>query len=100
MKHAGVGLTIGGAVLTVIGVGVMATAETEVYNYGSYESTNGDKFVMGALATELGVGMTAGGIVLWSIGSSKRNKYMKKMKSLSFNLNPDPRQKLTLSYKF
>jgi hypothetical protein len=100
MKHAGIGMTVGGVVLTIVGVKMIADgAETYNNGYGYYEE-NDDKIVAGVLCTELGVGLTAGGIVLWSIGGSKARKYNEKYKSVSLNLNADPRQKLSLVFNF
>lgn len=103
MKNAGVGLTIGGIVATVIGVKLISDAareEANNSNYGSGTDDNSEKFLGGLVFTELGVGMTAGGIVLWSIGGAKKSKYLAKAKSLSFELNPESTRKLSLTYKF
>lgn len=101
MKHMGVGMTIGGTILTVIGIGVISDAANS-YDSNSYYNTdeNENKMLLGILTTELGCGVAAGGVVLWTIGASKKNKYTAKMKSLSFNLNTDPLHKLSLTYNF
>lgn len=101
MKKTGVGLTIGGAVLTIVGIGLIAdAAHTETTSYGYYNEPNEANLMAGVVALELGVGMTAGGIVLWSIGASKKNKYLNRIKTMTLNLNADSRQKLSLVYKF
>jgi hypothetical protein len=104
MKNVGVGLTLGGIVATVIGVKLISDAASEEVNnnnyYGSGTDDNSGRYLGGVLFTELGVGMTAGGIVLWSIGGAKKNKYLAKAKSLSFELNPESTRKLSFTYKF
>lgn len=103
MKNAGVGLTIGGIITTVIGVKLLSDAVSDELNNNNYGTSNDDnsgKYLGGLVFTELGVGMTAGGIVLWSIGGAKKNKYLSKVKSLSFELNPESSRKLSLTYKF
>jgi hypothetical protein len=47
-----------------------------------------------------GLAGTGGGIALWSIGASKKKSYQKKLNTLTFNLNPNLNQKLSLVYKF
>lgn len=105
MKRSGVGLTIGGAILTVGGIALMADGAKQTNNYDPYDSysTYDDptsKFMVGYITTCIGVGAVAGGIVLWSIGGSKARGYQKKLNSLSLNLNPGKHQLFSLAYRF
>lgn len=112
MKSTGVGLTIGGAVLTVVGTALMATSDLSSdydneydngYRYGyDYENSNDEvgQFVLGMLSVVAGVATTAGGIVLWSIGSRKTKQYQQKLDMISFNVNPSTQQMVSLSYRF
>lgn len=100
MKNAGKGLTFGGAILTVVGVGLIVDAVSSEMDNDYYDSSEDAKAMGGILAVELGTVMTTGGIVLWTIGASKSNKYSSKLKGLSLNLNPDIHKKLSLTYTF
>lgn len=98
MKHTGVGLTIGGAILSVAGVAMIVNS-----GYLESNSTSDDGaglYLLGYLSTSLGVGMTAGGIVLWTIGGRKTKEYNQKLNSFSLNLNPASHQLVSLSYRF
>ncbi len=98
MRNAGIGLTIGGSVLTILGFSTMSNAVAEDPNLYTDESNS--KFFAGYLVTALGVTATGGGITLWAIGGSKRRSYLNKLNSLSLNLNPGRNQMLSLSYSF
>jgi hypothetical protein len=108
MKHAGVGLTIGGAVLTGIGIGLMVDGIRKVNNdlYDPYDPNSSDsadgsgEALIGYLGFVLGVSTTTTGIILWSVGSSKSNKYQQRLNSISLNLNPARHQMISLAYRF
>lgn len=98
MRNAGIGLTVGGAILTIVGISNMSNAIAEDPNLYTDESNS--KFAVGYLVTILGVTATGGGITLWAIGGSKRKSYLNKLKSLSLNLNPSPYHMVSLAYRF
>jgi hypothetical protein len=98
MRNAGIGLTIGGSVLTILGISTMSNAVAEDPNLYTDESNS--KFLAGYLVTALGVTAAGGGITLWAIGGSKRRSYLNKLNSLSLNLKPGHNQMLSLSYSF
>ncbi len=98
MKGAGIGLTIGGVVMTAIGIGVIAGAPED--DWDTYEDESYDQIMLGAVVTEVGVIMIGGGITLWAIGGSKKAKYTRKLNALSLNLNPSFKQKFSLAYRF
>jgi hypothetical protein len=99
LKNAGIALTIGGAVLTVVGVAVLANTSFETDYNG--EPTDTGNLYLGAYS--LGFGMTAmgAGIPITIIGSNKKKQYQRNLKSLSFRLNAKPNNTgLVLTYKF
>ena len=98
MRNAGIGLTIGGAVMTIVGITSYSDAITKDPRLET--NTQASRALLGLLAAELGVTMAAGGVVLWAIGGSKINKYSKMLKSVSLNLNPNLHQSLSLAYRF
>jgi hypothetical protein len=98
MRNAGIGLTIGGAILTIAGISTMSNAAAEDPNLLSEESSS--KFAVGYLVTVLGVTATGGGITLWAIGGSKKKSYLNKLNSLSLNLNPSQHHLVSLAYRF
>lgn len=98
MRNAGIGLTIGGAVLTVIGISTMSSAIADDPDMVTDSGTS--KFLAGYVCTALGLTASGGGIVLWAIGGAKKRSYSEKLNSLSLNLNPGPRQIFSLAYRF
>lgn len=102
MKKTGIGLTFGGAILTAGGIAMMVNGADEYINDDSYSSTDlyPTSFYVGYVGAILGGAATTGGIVMWSIGGSKARSYSKRLNSLSLNLNPAPKQIISLSYRF
>lgn len=98
MKHTGIGLTIGGAALSVAGIAIMSNSGYIDSYYSSDDEAT--QWALGYLTLLAGIGATAGGITLWSIGGSKVKQYNHKLNSLSLNLNPAPRQIVSLAYRF
>jgi hypothetical protein len=102
MKSTGVAITFGGAILTAGGIAMMIKGADEYVNNDSYSSTDlyPTSFYVGYVGAILGGAATTGGIVMWSIGGSKARSYSKRLNSLSLNLNPAPKQMISLSYRF
>lgn len=98
MKGAGIGLTIGGVVMTVIGINVIASAPEDDWSTDEIEGET--EILGGVILTEVGLIMVGGGITLWAIGGSKKAKYTRKLNALSLNLNPSLKQKFSLAYRF
>lgn len=99
MKSAGTTMTIGGVLLTAIGISVFASNINTDFNSNTYDDSV-DKAFVGLLAAEIGVGLAAGGATLWAIGGSKKAKYRRKLNALSLNLNGSLDSKLSLVYRF
>ncbi len=113
MKHAGVWLTISGAILTVGGVALIVNGannsntnnnpyldQYDPYGVRNTSEEDAAKILFGTLTACVGVIATTGGVVLWTIGGSKARSYKGKLNSLSFNYNPGPRQLFSLAYRF
>lgn len=104
MKRTGIGLGIGGTVLTVAGVALISSADWETnttYNGGQTTTTNDSEGVGGVLMVLAGVPLTATGIVLGIIGNNKVKSYRAKLDGLSVNMLYTPDKKgLVLTYRF
>jgi len=98
MRNAGVGLTIGGAILTIVGISSMSNAIAADPDLATDAGVS--KFTTGYWVTMLGVTAAGGGITLWAIGGSKIRSYTKKLNSVSLNLNPSPYHLVSLAYRF
>ena len=104
MRNAGIGLGIGGVVLTAAGIVMISQANwhqtTDEYGNATYNSSDGAG-VAGVFSLIDGIPMAASGIVLGTIGSSKVNYYRQKLNGLSFKVNYSNNIKgFTLAYKF
>jgi hypothetical protein len=98
MRNAGVGLTIGGTILTIVGISSMSNALAADPYLETEEMAS--KYALGALGAGFGMTATGGGIVLWVIGSSKKKYYSQKLNSISLNVNPTPYHLVSLAYRF
>ena len=102
MKRAGIGLTIGGAVLAGVGTGLLIDYIEKYDNrYYDYDMEDLDmEYAIGVGLTSIGITAIGGGITLWSIGAAKSKSYKRKLNSFSFNLSPGYRQQFSLAYRF
>lgn len=107
MKRGGIGLAIGGTLITGLGsfllVDYVNKSINENYNdfYNNYTDEQLEfQYLMGIAATTLGVTALGGGITLWAIGASKSKSYTDKLNSISFNLSPGHRQQFSIAYRF
>jgi hypothetical protein len=108
MRNTGIILTVSGAVFIVGGVVLIVDgSKTETnytttygYSYNSGSNDNSTEILLGVLGITVGVFMDTGGIILWSIGGSKKRNYTKKMNAVSLNLNPNLHQSFSLAYRF
>lgn len=91
MIRVGKFLTIGGAVLLVGGVALMATADELYYRSTTTNGntqTEGDiKGGLGVVMTVAGVGMIIPGAIVWSKGRKKYAEYKATGASLSLGIN-------------
>lgn len=103
MRKNGIGLTIGGGVLTVVGISLLSSANftTTTNGYGqSQYSTNDPNATSGALCLLGGMGMLGAGIPLWIVGAHKVKKYKPAGLSLNLNVAPQGRPGLGLGLRF
>jgi hypothetical protein len=104
MRNVGRTLTLIGGVLFVGGIAVVSQADATYYNsttssqYGN--STEGDpNFAIGVLMISGGVGMVVPGIIFWSKGQKRYNRWLmeEQKQKMSFGIQ---RSGLGLSYRF
>lgn len=99
LRNSGVGLTIGGVVLTTVGIVVLSKSEIFDMNSPNYGEADGNYF-LGSLGISLGAASIAGGITMWVIGANKTDYYNKKLNQLSLDFNSNPKQIISLTYHF
>jgi hypothetical protein len=103
MKKTGIALTVAGAILTGVGLGISLNSyiSTTDDGYGNIETTTHGQPVLGAFTLLAGMGGLGAGIPLAIIGNKKQKSYQTRMNSLSLNINANPnRAGLILAYKF
>jgi hypothetical protein len=91
LKRTGIGLTVAGGLLTVIGINMLSSAHVQTTtgpNGQTQYSSNDPNAQSGALCLLGGMGMLGAGIPIWIAGAHKVHKY--KMDGLSLNLNVAP----------
>jgi hypothetical protein len=105
MQNAGAVLTVGGAILTVVGFVTLQnssiTTTSAVGGNGPSQTTVEGHPFEGMAAFLLGNGGLGAGIPLWIIGANNHRKYTQKLEgvSLKFNLTPQ-RSGVLLTYRF
>jgi hypothetical protein len=104
MRNAGRTLTIIGGAMLVGGVVVFGSAEETYYSYNSYNGTTyeeGDpKAAVGILMMVGGLGMSIPGVILWTKGAKKYNRYLEQHEgeqTVSFNTTGNG---VSLRYRF
>lgn len=92
MKSTGTTLTIGGTVLSVVGMAVLLNStSTTTYNVGGpSQTTNTGNAAGGAIAYVLGSACVGAGVPLWIVGGINHGKYNRKLENLSTQLNVAP----------
>lgn len=99
MRNTGRTLTLIGGAMLIGGIVVFNNADDDYYN--SYTTSNGTytegdtQAALGVLMIMGGAGMTVPGIIFWSKGSKKYNRYLER--EAAFNINQNG---LSLSYRF
>lgn len=83
MRNVGRTLTIIGSTLLVTGIILTSVADKDTYYYYSYNGQQVDesgdpKLVLGVLGIVSGAGMTVPGIIFWSKGAKKYNRYLER----------------------
>jgi hypothetical protein len=100
MKNAGTILTLGGTVLTTVGIVTLAKSTDSNGTLGSAASDVGD-IVIGAAVYLMGLGSLGTGIPLWIVGAHNERKYNRKLEDISVKFHVTPqRSGLTFTYRF
>jgi len=99
-RDLGIGLTIGGIMMTAIGARIITTAYPPYYSTSFSQKINDSEALLGVILFDVGIVTTIGGLVIWSIGSNNKNYYIRKLDALTLNLNPGTHQKISLVYRF
>jgi hypothetical protein len=103
LKGTGIGLIIGGAIMSGIGIGMIASAGGQTYyETNSNGETSGDLTGgVGAVITAIGIPMCIAGIIITPIGARKANEYKlrKKQQNCQFSLRVRPKA-VELVYNF
>jgi hypothetical protein len=88
MRNVGRTLTILGAGVLIGGIVVFHNADKTIYTYqtstGTYNEVD-PKVALGVLMVMGGTGMTVPGIILWSKGARKFNRYLEQQTACVFN---------------
>lgn len=104
MKKIGSGLGVAGGALTIVGVGLVSSAdwETATNSYGNSTTTTADaEGVAGVVMITIGIPLLVTGIVLNRVGNRKVKSYQEKLNRISFNMDYTPHKKgFALVYKF
>lgn len=103
LRRNGIGLTIGGGVLTVIGISMLSSAHitTTSNAYGQPQYTSNDPNARnGALCLLGGMGMLGAGIPLWIVGAHKVHKYKPAGLSLNLEVAPQGQPAVGLGLRF
>jgi hypothetical protein len=102
MRNTGATLTIGGTILTVVGIATIANASTTTTttSSGTYTTSSGN-LGAGVAAYLVGVCSTSAGVPLWIVGGINHGRYRDKYDKLILQANASPRHAgLALTYKF
>jgi hypothetical protein len=103
MRNAGRTLTVLGGAMLIGGIVLVNNADDLYYSsqstsYGTYEE--GDpQGALGVLMIVGGAGMSVPGIILWSKGAKKYNRYLEKQEASQTSLSFKGRT-LSLAYRF
>jgi hypothetical protein len=103
MKNAGTALTIGGSILTIVGIVTLVNSKDSDRTVGSTVPNVDDtrNLVIGGVAYLMGVGSLGAGIPLWIVGARNERKYNRKLEDISVKFHVDPqRSGLTFTCRF
>jgi hypothetical protein len=103
MRKAGQTMTIIGGILFVGGIAVVSQADANTYTYQSnngYTQEEGDpKFALGVIMITHGIGLTIPGIILWTKGTKKFNRWTEEQRQQNLSMGID-RSGLGVRYRF
>jgi hypothetical protein len=95
LKRTGIGLIIGGAIMSGIGIGMIASAGGQTsYETNSNGETSGDLTGgLGAVIASIGIPVCIAGIIITPIGAKKANEYKlrKKQQNCQISLRVRPK---------
>ncbi len=106
MRNTGLGLGIGGGILTTVGIVILASADWEEQppangSGTTYTTTDAGSAVGGFLLLCTGIPMLGTGAVLGGIGNYKMKQYQRKADGMTLNFQCNPRQRgVALTYRF
>ena len=103
MKNTGMGLTLAGTVLSVVGIVTLINSTTTTYSYGNggTQTTNTGNAAGGALAYLLGAASVGTGVPLWIVGGINHGRYTRKLEAVSAQINLTPQSTgIRLTYRF
>jgi len=99
MKTTGAVLTVGGTILTIVGISTLSKVESTTNAYGQIQTTGNP--VAGVLELLAGMGGVGAGVPLWIVGAHAETKYNRKLEMLSVKLNVSPNSTaVKLTYRF
>jgi hypothetical protein len=88
MRNVGRTLTVLGGGMLIGGIVVFHNADKTIYTYQTSSGTYNEvdpKVALGVLMVMGGTGMTVPGIILWSKGARKFNRYLEQQTACVFN---------------
>lgn len=101
MKSTGIGLTVVGGVLAIVGIAKMSNATYATNPNTGQQTTNDPNANQGALFFLAGAASLGVGIPFTIIGSINHKRYSKRLENMTLNLNLSPlNQGIGLTYKF
>lgn len=101
IKNTGLGLAIGGAVVTGLGLALTIPAANQFHLFGGHPEWVDEQLAAGAIITFIGAAELITGIILATSGSSKLRRCQEGIKGVSFDLKYTPEVKgISLKYRF
>jgi hypothetical protein len=103
MKSAGRALTLGGSVLSALGMITLLNSSTTTTSngYGQSQTSTEGNVVGGALMYLFGSACVGAGVPLWIVGGINEGRYNRKLEGVSLELKLNPQTTgLALTYRF
>jgi hypothetical protein len=105
MRNAGIGLGVGGAVLTTVGIVMLSNADwvedPSATGTGTYTTDDTGSAAGGILCLFTGIPLLGTGAVLGGIGGYKMKQYQRKLEGMTLNFKYTPYQRgVAFAYRF